>query len=73
MSALLRRLHEASENFIENCDSDCTFRDPCDLKTEIAQLKFQVQNLREECCELKKQNSQFQDENLQLIVSILLG
>lgn len=43
--------------------------DPCDLKTEIAQLKFQILKLNEDCADLRKQNSTFQDENILLMVS----
>ncbi|XP_021953828.1 uncharacterized protein LOC110850655 isoform X2 [Folsomia candida] len=41
--------------------------DPCDLKTEIAQLKFQILKLNEDCADLRKQNSTFQDENILLM------
>ncbi len=44
------------------------YSDPCDLKSEIAQLKFQIQKLTEDCCEVRRQNSAYQDENLQLLV-----
>lgn len=45
------------------------FRDPCDLKSEIAQLKFKIQKLNEDCADLRVQNSAYQDENMQLSVN----
>jgi len=57
---------EEEGTVFEGIGGNTSILDPLELQAEISQLKHQLQKANEECGDLKRQNSCYQDENMVL-------